>query len=203
MISAAAKLYIGMLVAFQVQYWPSAYLPSFMASMVEAESRWNPNAQLKSDREWGTSFGQWTTAYNKDGSVRFNAWADVKKAHPDELKGWADRFEPAYNLKAVVLSNRSTCKAFEGLGATPDDVLRMCVSAHNGGAGSVRQDRLKCRMTPGCDPTRWRGNVEATSYKSSQPSQYGRSYLKINRDYVVRVVDEYRPKYDPYFRSAQ
>lgn len=198
MLSASAKLYIALLVALQVQYWPDAYKPSFLAAMVQAESNWNPNAQLKNAREFGTSFGQFTTAYNKDGSVRFDAWGDAKRAHP-ELRGWTNRFDPQYNLKAVVLTNRAICKRTATMAATADDALRMCVSAHNGGLGSVMQDRTKCRMTPGCNPMKWEGHVAVTSYKSNTPSQYGRSFLKINRDYVVRVVDTYRPKYEPYF----
>ncbi len=202
MIPSAALPLLPLLVVLQVQHWPHAPLPSFLASQIEAESRWRVNAELKSSREQGCGLAQFTRAYDSKGGIRFDALADAKKLSPD-LKNWSWQScaNPNMQMLALVLTERGLYNRAQPLGATPIDSLHMAVSAYNGGFGSVLKDRTKCRMTPGCDPSKWYGNVEKTSYKSQQPSIYGRSFFQINRDYVRNVVDVLRPKYDPFFKG--
>jgi hypothetical protein len=202
MIPSAALPLLPMLVALQLQHWPSAPMPAFLASQIEAESRWRVKAELKSKREQGCGLAQFTRAYDARGGIRFDALAEAKKLHP-ELKGWSwqNCSDPKMQMTALVLTDRSLFTRAQPLGATPADALHMAVSAYNGGFGSILKDRTKCRMTKGCDPSKWYGNVERSSYKSQQPSIYGRSFFQINRDYVRNVVDVLRPKYDGYFQE--
>ncbi len=84
--------------------------------------------------------------------------------------------------------------------ATERDRLAFTLSAYNGGESGVRQDRLLCRNTRGCDPAAWFDNVELYSLKSRKPNPgYGSSAFKINREYIHLVMDIRRPKYDPFF----
>lgn len=198
------------MVAAQRSIWPDAPMPSFLAAQVEQESCislthskcWNPNVQLKTSREWGRGLGQVTTAYRADGSVRFDKQAELRQQF-QSLKGWttARWAEPKYQLLAIVEMDKSIYQRQKGA-ATVRDRLSFTLSAYNGGAGGVLQDRRLCSNTKGCDPSRWAGHVERTSLKSKRPhAGYRQSFFAINREYVVNVLTVRRPKYEPYFRN--
>lgn len=185
-------------------------MPSFLGAQVEQESCislkhpkcWNPRAELKTSREWGRGLGQVTTAYNPDGSIRFDKQSELRAAHPG-LKDWTiERWaEPRFQLLAMVEMDRGIHNRIPGA-ASEQDRLAMTLAAYNGGEGGVRQDRLLCRNTPGCEPGRWFGHVEHTSAKRRQPfPDYKSSPFKINREYVVNVLHVRRQKYEPFFVS--
>ena len=80
--------------------------------------------------------------------------------------------------------------------ATPSDATAMMFACYNGGAGGLKSDRLVCRNTRGCDPTRWWRNVELTSNKSRQAWQgYGKSAFEINREYPRLIFTVREPRY--------
>jgi len=160
---------------------------------------WNPRAELKTSREYGVGCGQITVAYNSDGSVRFNNFEEVKKLDA-KLKSWKweDRYDPARQLRALVLMDKT---AFVRLSFAADTYERTAftLSAYNGGLGGVMQDR-RLAKTNGADPNRWFNHVELHSYKSkTKPHGYGQSFYEINRGYVRKILKIRMQKYQPFF----
>lgn len=199
------------LVRAQRDLWPDAPRPqAFLAAQVEQESCitlkhskcWNPRVELKTKREYGFGLGQTTTAYNADGSVRFNKWAELRTRCPS-LRGWTweNRFDPAFQLTALVEMDKSLYRLWPDAASTRDR-LGFTLSAYNGGEGHVRRDRLLCRNTDGCDPARWWGHVEHHSVKSRVPFKgYGKSPFQINREYPENIMGFRLPKYLAFFQD--
>lgn len=211
MIPANALSFLPLLLQVQLTIWPDAPMPSFLAAQIEQESCitlqhakcWNPKAELKTPREYGFGFGQITKAMRADGSVRFDKFAELKAAH-SSLAGWdwSNRFDPAMQMTALVEMDRAIYRRVDA--ATPFDRLAMSLAAYNGGETGLIQDRGMCRLTPGCDPDRWFGNVERTSTKSRVKWQgYGKSAFDINREYPKNVLDVRRPKYIAYMEGKR
>lgn len=209
-IPDGAKTYLSELVHRQLELWPDAPKPHFLAGQIEQESCislkhsrcWSPRAELKTSRENGIGFGQFTRAYNADGSIRFDVIDDLRRAHP-ELYGWSwdTRYDASYQLKALVLMDRGIYTRVKGA-ASDTDRLAFMLSAYNGGEGGLRQDRRLCANTKGCDQNRWKGHVERTSLKAKAAKPgYGKSFFHINREYVTNVLEVRSPKYQPYFES--
>lgn len=203
-----ALQYLPDLVQTQRTIWPAAPMPSFLAAQVEQESCislthskcWNPRAELKTKRENGVGFGQFTRAYRADGSIRFDKISELSAAHKS-LRGWSwdKRYDPRYQLTAIVEMNKAIFGRQRGA-ATERDQLSFTLSAYNGGEGGVLQDRRLCANTKDCDQSRWLGHVSKTSLKSRTPHPgYKQSFFAINREYVTNVLDVRRPKYEPYF----
>lgn len=198
-----AKLYLPILIQEQQRHWSDAPMPSALASQVEQETCrslrhpecWSPHATLRTSREYGFGLGQLTV------TSRFNAFAEMTARHAS-LKSWRweNRFDPQMQARALVLKMKDNYVAIKD---THNEWgrLAMALSAYNGGLGGLNQDRRLCRATPGCDPSRWSGNVERTSYKAKiAVSGYGKSFFAINREYVRNVMTVRRPKYDAWFR---
>ncbi|EPT1451945.1 hypothetical protein ACVOZ6_003533 [Escherichia coli] len=209
-IPDGAKTYLSELVRHQLDLWPDAPQPHFLAGQIEQESCislkhsrcWSPRAELKTKRENGIGFGQVTRAYNADGSIRFDVIDDLSRQHP-ELSGWGweTRYNATYQLKALVLMDRGIYARVKGA-ASDTDRLAFMLSAYNGGEGGLRQDRRLCANTKGCDQNRWKGHVERTSLKAKAATPgYGKSFFHINREYVTNVLDVRSAKYQPYFES--
>ena len=97
--------------------WKDLHYRSVIPSVVEQEtgpcpkrkSCWNPKAQLKTPREYGFGLGQLTLAYNANGMERFNYFIDIQKQDPI-LKQWqwSDRFNPKYQIRALIVQYRNT-----------------------------------------------------------------------------------------------
>jgi len=209
-VPANARTYLPVLRATQLHLWPDAPMPSFLAAQVEQESCislshpkcWNPHAELKTSREYGFGLGQTTIAYNADGSVRFNKWSELRQQY-SSLRGWTwqDRYDAKYQLTAIVEMDHGLYARIPDA-ATDTDHVAFALSAYNGGASGVRQDRLLCRNRDDCDPNKWFGNVEKYSLKSKARFKgYGLSPYQINREYVRNVIYVRRPKYEPFFRN--
>lgn len=208
-IPTGAVTYLPTLVSTQQEIWPDAPMPSFLAAQVEQESCitlthpkcWNPRAELKTSRENGIGFGQFTRAYRADGSIRFDTISELAIAHKS-LRGWnwERRYDPHYQLTAIVEMDRALY-ARQRDTATDQDRLSFALSAYNGGPGGVLQDRRLCANTKGCDPSRWAGHVERTSLKKKVANKgYGKSFFEINREYVTNILYVRRHKYEPYFQ---
>lgn len=209
-LPAGAKLYLPLLVQKQRQIWPDAPIPSFLAAQIETESCitlkhskcWNPRAELKTSRENGIGFGQFTRAYRADGSIRFDKISELASRHKS-LKGWTweTRYDPNYQMTAFVEMDKAIYGRVSGA-ATPVDRVGFTLSAYNGGEAGVLQDRRLCANTRGCSPSKWFGHVEKTSLKSKVPQPgYGRSFFQINREYVAGIVFDRRTKYEPFFSA--
>ena len=203
-----AEKYLPGLVQAQRTIWPDAPTPSFLAGQIEQESCitlkhsrcWDPRAELKTSRENGIGLGQFTRAYNKDGSIRFDKISELAATHKS-LRGWSweSRYDADYQLKAIVEMDKAIFSRQKGA-ANADERLAFTLSAYNGGEGGVLQDRRLCANTRGCDSSRWWNHVERYSLKSKTPKQgYGQSFFRINREYVSNIIHVRRAKYIPYF----
>lgn len=209
-VPQAAHKLLPDLRAVQEDIWPAAPMPSFIAAQIEQESCislthskcWNTRSELKTSREYGFGLGQITIAYKPDGSVRFNKFQELRQQYPS-LRDWAweNRYDPKYQLTAIVEMDKGIYGRVADA-ATTRDRLAFTLSGYNGGESGVRQDRLLCKNTSGCDRSRWFGHVENTSLKSKAKWQgYGASPFQINREYVKNVLDVRRPKYEQFFRE--
>lgn len=208
-IPAGAREFAPVLVEEQRANWPRMPQPWTLAGLVEQESCislthskcWNPRAELKTSREYGFGFGQVTVAYTANGAVRFDKFQELRQAHAS-LRDWTweNRYDPHYQLRAIVLMNLDLWRRIPPA-ATTDDHLSFMLSSYNGGVGALLQDRRLCSNTASCDPGRWFGNVERTSLKSKvpQPGYGGRSWFDINRGHVRNVMLLRRGKYQVFW----
>lgn len=202
---AAAVPLLPVLKTEQIAHWPAMPLPSALGAQVEKEtcpslkhrSCWNPRAELKTSREQGVGLGQLTRSWNAAGVLRFDALAEIRAAFPRELAGlsWASPFDPRLQLRALVLKDRQAFDQVHGADGVLER-LAMTFAAYNGGAGGLASDRRACAATPGCNPAKWFGNVEATSLKARAALPgYGESFFAINRRYVREILQQRRGRY--------
>lgn len=184
--------------------WPDHPRPAALPALAEHESCihlrharcWNAAARLKSQREEGAGIGQITRAWNPDGTLRFDALAELRARHPAlrELS-WANVYQrPDLQIRALVLKVRGDFQALRTI-EDPHQRLAFADAAYNGGLGGVQRDRRMCQVTPACDPQRWFGHVEGTCTKSRAPLYAGRSACDINRHHVHDVLHVRAPKY--------
>lgn len=210
-IPANAEIYFALLVSAVNAHWPDAYQPWVMGAQIEKETCitvkhskcWTPRAELKTARENGIGFGQFTRAYNKDGSIRFDKISELVAAHRAALAGWnwERRYDPVLQMKGLVLADSTSFKRFLPLTDSPMDAWRFTLAGYNGGDGAVLKDRLTCKSVPGCRPGTWYDNVEVHSSKSRMKWQgYGQSAFEINRGYVKRVETR-APDYKAYWEA--
>lgn len=187
-------------------HWPDHPAPSYFGGLIEHESAcprvrscWQPTARLKTQREEGGGLGQITRAFRPDGSLRFDALAEMRAAHPAlrELD-WSTIYQrPDLQLRTVVLKSRGDWLRM------PDSPARLEFTdlAYNAGRGRVVNDRRACQIKPGCDPSKWWGHVEHTCTASRQPIYGTRSACDISRHHVADVMKK-SPKYRNHLEST-
>lgn len=185
------------------EYWPALTMRSYIPAQIEKESLWNPRAQLcvpkpSCSRELGVGFGQFTV------TPRMNVWLEVKNKYaPLRDWKWEDRFDPRYQVTAMLLYNKEIYTRCRPLMSNEWGALACTASSYNGGFGGFQADRRLCGNTAGCDPTRWTNHIELTSTKSKvRVPGYGEPFYYINRGYVKKVMTEFSPKYTPYVGSG-
>ena len=199
-----AAQYLPVVRAAQTQHWPDHPAPWVLGGMVEQETClsprhprcWHPTAQLKSAREEGAGLGQLTRTWRPDGTVRFDALAELRARHA-ELRplSWANVYQRA-DLQAAALVLKSL-DDFRALGEVRSLQARvtMQVAAYNRGLGGINAERRACQVTPGCDPQQWWGHVERTCTASRVALYGGRSACDINRAHVDKVLNQRGPRY--------
>ena len=210
-LPANAKLYLPKLKSIIDSTWPNISPKSTFAGQIEQETCislkrkkcWSPYAELNTSREYGFGLGQITIAYDSSGKERFNNFLDVKKIDKRlEKWGWKDRFNPEYQLIALVAKDKYTYNLMKFNVANDYEKLAFMLAAYNGGLGGVIKDRQICEKTPGCNVAYWFNNVEKTSYKAKiAVAGYGKSFFEINREYVRNILKLRRMKYIPYLGS--
>lgn len=173
----------------------------------------NPRAELKTNREYGFGFGQFTRANRADGSIRFDVWDELRKKHPD-LAGWTweKRFDARLQMRAFIHKVR---QSEAGLVARNEfQKVSMGKADYNGGRGDLLLAKKRCRLAPKCDDQTWfngqshRGptvnGVEAHIVKSkTKLPGYGHSFFDINQTYVriIMLPDGKSTKYIPYWSA--
>jgi hypothetical protein len=138
--------------------------------------------------------GQITRAYRADGSVRFDALSDLRNQYGADLAGlsWDTVYQrPDLQLRTLVLMSRDAARPFRGSPAW----LAFGDAGYNGGVAGVQRERRACKLSAGCDPGQWFGNVELHCLKSRQPLYGNRSACDINREHVRNVLLVRRAKY--------
>ncbi len=205
-IPPRAQEHLPTLRAQVLEVWPSFSTPNYFAALIEHESCislkhsrcWAPTSRLKSDREEGAGLGQLTRAFNKDGSIRFDALEDSRRLDPrglNELR-WDTVYQrPDLQMRVIVLMTRQAYNRLEKL--VPEHMPRLAFTdaAYNGGMGGVMNERRACAMKSGCNPNVWFGHVEHTCTKSTKPLYGNRSACDINRHHVHDVLLTRMPKY--------
>jgi hypothetical protein len=188
---------------------PGFNYPEYFAGLIEHESCitlthkkcWSPTSKLQTSRELGAGVLQITKTYNKDGSVRFDALSDLRKANLDELHdlSWANVFtRPDLQIRAGVIMTRDNYKALYMV-TDPYERLAMADSAYNGGLGGVKKQRQICSLKANCDPQKWFNNLDKIVVKSTKAMYAGRSADAINKGHVSDVLLHRMPKYMGYF----
>lgn len=202
---AAALQLLPVLKSEQLAHWPAMPAPSTLGAQVDKETCaspthrkcWNPRAELRTTREQGIGLAQLTRAFRANGSTRFDALAEIRASYPTQLAAltWSNAYDPALQLRALVLKDRQEFERVRGAAST-DDRLAMMFAAYNGGAGGLASDRRVCAATRGCDAGRWFGHVERTSLKQQMAVPgYGESFFAINRGYVREILQVRRSRY--------
>lgn len=205
-VPAGANTYCPMLQGEARKLWPAHTSPAALCSLIEQETCvtlvhkmcWNPKARLKTDREEGAGLGQTTRAYNKDGTIRFDALQATKQLDASLADwNWGNVYQrPDLQLRSIVVINRDCNNRLSRLVSDPREVNRMCDAAYNGGYGGMQSERRACGLRPGCDPQKWVGHVENVCLKSKVKWQgYGKSACDINREHVMNVFDVRYKKY--------
>jgi len=186
-------------------YFPDIPTPYYIPGLIEHESCitlkhsrcWSPNSELKSKRERGVGLGQLTIAYREDGSVRFDALADLVRVYRKELKEltWNNILErPDLQIRAIILMIKDN---YNKLYDIPDKEVRLqfADAAYNGGLIGVLKERIACNLAKDCDSNLWFNNVERFCLKSKKPLYGNRSACDINRHHVRDVILVREPKY--------
>ena len=194
-----AMQYLPILAAEVEAHWGDHPMPHYFGGLIEHESCislthsrcWRPTSRLKTAREEGAGLGQITRAWNPDGSLRFDALAEVRARHPALREiNWSNVYErPDLQMRAIVLKSRDDWRA---LGRLP---LPFVDLAYNAGRGRVTQDRRACQVKTGCDPAQWFGHVELTCTASRAVIYGKRSACDISRHHVKDVLTVRAPKY--------
>lgn len=199
-----ALKYMQPLCSELTRYWPEAPMREYVPGLIEHESCitlthprcWSSTSRLKTAREEGAGLGQLTRAWSADGSLRFDALAEMRNRHPDlrELD-WRTIYQrPDLQMRALILMSRDNFQALRAV-ADPMARLAMADAAYNGGMGGLQKERRACQIAPGCDPGQWFGHVEAHCLKSRAALYAGRSACDINRHHVTDVMLKRAPKY--------
>lgn len=193
-------------------YAPKVTQPWVMAAIYDHETCpgyksfkcWNTSAELKTSREQGLGLPQMTRTWNPDGSIRFDNIANMKRAYPEQLSelDW-NTFRNRLDLQvrsSSLLFYEEWRRLYTVTGET--NRLRMTRSAWNGGGGRVATARSRCKLTTGCDPQIWFGNVEKHLPQSRVPMKgYGnRSPYDINV-YYVADTEKRMAKFKPFFED--
>jgi hypothetical protein len=186
-------------------YFNDIPTPYYIPGLIEHESCislthsrcWSPTSELRSKRERGVGLGQLTIAYNEDDSVRFDALADLVRAHRQELREltWNNiLIRPDLQIRALILMVRDN---YYKLSTVPDEKerLKFTDAAYNGGLGGVLKERLACHLAADCNSDIWFNNVERYCLKSKRPLYGNRNACDINRHHVRDVFLNREPKY--------
>lgn len=191
-----APQYLPVLKQEIVSYWPEQSPHEWLAALIEQESNWKLNATLKTSREFGCGLGQFTIAYAKDGSVRFDALTETKRLDKSLANwSWRDCYNAQYQLRAVVLKNKINYRQCSPLMQDERNKNACAAAAYNGGFGSVTKRIRKCQADKTCNANVWFGNVNTKPAQSTKKVEgYGESFDSINSKYPSRV-EERMPKY--------
>lgn len=186
-----AARYLPLLVSEIDTYWPDLQPREYLAAKIDQESNWKLNAHLRTAREHGCGFGQFTIAYNKDGSTRFDALTETKRLDKSLANwNWQDCTNAVYQLRATVLKTKSEERPCVMTMRGNMNAKACGAAKYNGGAGSINKRVRLCRAKPGCEPDVWENNLMLQCPQAQvKVKGYGESFCEINSKYPGRVFD--------------
>lgn len=208
----AAGKYLPTVMKAVDKHWPTQALGygaprAYIAGLIDHETAcprtatcWQPTATYKTKREEGVGFGMFTRAFNGNGTLRFDALTELKALHPTALRdaNWErNKYNPELQATALVLKTADNFATAETLTGLVTELAPFAITMHNRGVAGIQNDAAKCRLTRGCDSSRWYGHVERTcaASKAIIPGT-GRSACDISRAYfpdVARRSEKYMP----------
>ena len=207
-----AKDHLALLDKVLGEMWPELADRAVIAAQIEQETCldslppdrqkrcWSTKAELKTEREYYFGIGAFSVLYDANGKETMNVFEEVKKLDPSLAAWtWENRLDPEMQLRAVVALDRQIWNKIKFETADERERTAFMLAAYNGGLGHVVKDRKLCQEKQGCDPKRWFGNVESDSVKSKTPRADGKSFFDINREYVKRILDVRKAKYESAF----
>ena len=134
---------------------------------------------------------QITRAYRADGSLRFDALAELRAKYRSELYqlNWYNIYSrPDLQMRAGILKLKENYEIFKPYAANTLEALAFADAAYNGGITGVNNERRACMLTKGCDPSKWFGHTEKLCLKSKVALYGNRSACDINRHHVKDVL---------------
>lgn len=170
--------------------------PRCMSATSSFITKW-PETGIR--REQGVGISMITRAWTRDGTLRMDTLANLKKLYPEPLKdlNWNNiAKKPDLQIRAMVLLLKSDYNRLKEV-TDPINRLYMTDAAYNGGVGDVLRARKSCGLAKNCDPNIWFGNVENYCVKSKKPLYGNRSACDINVNHVYDVIKIRMPKYEP------
>jgi hypothetical protein len=193
-----SKPYLPMISDAFGRYWPNAPYKYVEPGKLDRETAcpnmkkcWTPTVQLKTSREWGIGISQVTIAYNSDGSIRFNNFEAAKKKYNEILSQWTydDIYNPKYHILYSVLEDKSNFIRMTYLFGNDIDRWAGTLVSYNAGSGRVNNRFTLCKLTEGCDTSKWFGGLDGVASKTEIMSTiYGVSLQKRVNDYPYDVI---------------
>lgn len=192
----------------QLAVWPAHPDPATLAATAEVESCdprhpercCTSKAQLKTSREEGGCFAQITRTYTQDGRQRFDALAEMKRAHPGLLADWT--WENVYArddlcARGLILKEHDDFAFFSRVIQAATVAMDFTVGGYNHGPGNMMKERQLCAMAKDCNPNVYWANVERMCATTTPlGAMYGnRDACSISRAYVREVRQVRRSKY--------
>ena len=184
------------------------YVPYYDA-LIEQESCislchskcWNPKSRLKTKREEGAGLFQITRVFYSNGLVKWDTLKSLKERFPKYLKdlNWSNIYDrPDLQILAGLLLWNSNMRLFINK-VDKDSLIWFLDSCYNGGFKYLYREMVRCKLTKGCNPKKWFGNVELMKSRRALKKLYGnRTAWDINREHV-RLVKERMTKYKKLF----
>lgn len=214
-IHPRAQLYTPQLMAEVDKYMPEEKFPepAYSFALTEHETCihfkhifcWNPRAELKNDREQGVGVGQLTRTWNKDGSVRFDNLANMKKSYYAELyeATWENfKLRPDLQFRIMALMVRDGYLRYKAI-KDPYTRYHFTDIDYNGGGRDLLKARQACNLSKGCDSQIWFDHVERFNPKPNTPDKRygGRSLRQINNHHARDVFFTRLPKFQNHIKE--
>lgn len=113
---------------------------------------------------------------------------------------WTNLYSrPDLQKRAVVLKIRDNYYYYKNSSNSSLDAIAFADAAYNGGIGGLDRERRICKLSSGCDPSKWFGHVENHCLKSKRILYSNRNACDINRHHVKDVIYTRSPKYVKFF----
>lgn len=203
-ILSQAKPHLPIFKQVVYTYWPQSPNQQYFPGLVEQETCsnltncWNPDAQLKTSREYGFGFGQVTVAYGAHGKVRFNNFTEAKERYK-ELAAWQwdDRYNSKYQFTFIVLEIKNLFVPIASY--FKDDINRWAATlvSYNAGSRTILDRIAACAATRGCDKAQWFNGLNTVALPYEKKLLYGVPLYERRNEYPENIINIRSPKYLP------